>query len=105
MVVVHEQLAARAAARRRARAPSASRSASRADHALGRVDEVEAAAPQLRRQRLRVGLDPEDLRPPLARLVEQLLRRVDRGDDRALLRELRARLAACRTAGAARACP
>ena len=40
------------------------------DHALGRVDEIEAPAPQLRRQRGRVRLDPEDLRPPLARLVE-----------------------------------
>ena len=93
MVVVDEQLAARLERGGDARAPSASRSSRSADHALRRVDEVEAAAPQLRGQRCGVGLDPEDLRPALARLVEQLLRRVDRGDDGAVLRELRGRLA------------
>src|SRR5581483_4109552 len=64
------------------------------EHALGGVHEVEAAAPELAGQRLRLRLDPEDLRPPLACRVERLLRGVDRRDDGALLGELGARLAA-----------
>ena len=69
--------------------PSPSRRGRRgAEHALPRVDEVEAPAPQLRRQRLRVAVHPEDRRPPLARASRQPGRRVDRGDDGAELGEL-----------------
>ena len=63
------------------------------EHALRRVDEIEAAAPQLPGKRLCLRLDPEDLRPAPARLVEHCLGRIDRGHDGALLGELGARLA------------
>ncbi len=63
------------------------------DDALGRVHEVEAAAAQVRGQLLRVGGDPEDGRPLLARRVEQRLVGLDRGHRRAVVGELCARLA------------
>src|SRR4051812_39342519 len=61
---------------------------------LRRVDEVEAPAAKLGRQVLRLALDPEDLRPLLARVLEGVLRRLEGCHDRALLGELGARAAA-----------
>ena len=63
------------------------------EHAFARVDEVEAAAAELARQRLRVAVDPEDLRPPLARRLERARPRVDAGRHGAQLGERGGRLA------------
>src|SRR3954471_22170647 len=63
---------------------------------LRRVDEIEAAAAELRRQVLRLAVDPEDLRPLLPRVLERLQRGLEAGDDRALVGKLRARAAAPR---------
>src|SRR5690242_2681388 len=64
-----------------------------AERAEAGIDEVEAAAAELARQRLRVGLHPEDRRPALPRGLEGGAGGVDAGDDAAELRELRGRLA------------
>src|SRR4051812_48042430 len=91
--LVHEQLSALVQRSDDARRPGI-QVAELPQRSLRRVDEVEAAAPQLRGQRLRVGLDPEDRRPLLARRVDRRLRRVDSRHDGALRRELGARTAA-----------
>src|SRR6266567_6048022 len=57
------------------------------------VDEIEAAATQLSRQGLRVGLHPEDRGPAFACHLERLPGGIDAGDDRSELRELSGRLA------------
>src|SRR5271169_4514568 len=88
MVVEHEQVAVRLQRVREAAAPDVEVVQARED-ALAGVDEVEAAAPQLGRQRLRLADDPEDRRPPLARRVEPFLPRVDARDDGAELGQLR----------------
>ena len=64
-----------------------------AEHAFAGVDEVEAAAPQLAGQRLRVAVDPQDLRPPLARRLERRRPRVHPGHDSPQLGEGGGRLA------------
>ena len=92
MVVVHQHLAAWVKRAGDALRPGVQVAQAR-DDAFGRVDEIEAPAAQLARQRLSLRLDPEDLRPLLAGGVEHRLGRVDRGDDRTLLGEVGARVA------------
>src|SRR5215468_9562008 len=58
-----------------------------------RIHEIEAPAAQLARERLRVGLHPEDRGPPFARGFQRRSRRVDAGHDPAELRELGGRFA------------
>src|SRR6185312_5523738 len=56
------------------------------------VDEVEASAPELAGQYLRVSLHPQDGGPALARRLERVAGDVDSGDNTAELAELRRRL-------------
>ena len=80
MVVEDEQLAVLAQRRRHPDRP-AFEIVEAAEDALARIDEVEAAATQLARQRLRIAVHPQDLRPPLPRPLERSRPRVDaRGD-------------------------
>src|SRR5206468_11705355 len=64
------------------------------ERAETRVDEVEPATAELTRELGRVGLHPQDGRPPLARGLERLAEGVDAGDDAAELGKLRRCLAA-----------
>src|SRR5207248_11763225 len=87
-----EQLALLAQRRRDAGRP-AGKVVEVAEHALARVDEVEAATTQLAGQRLRVAVHPEDLRPPLASRLERPRSRIDSGRHGSQLRERGGRLA------------
>src|SRR4051812_21507065 len=79
MLLVHEELAARRHGRGDAASPRFE-VAEACKHAFWAVHEIEAAPAQLGRERLDGPLDPEDRRPALARLLEQLRRLVDRRD-------------------------
>src|SRR5207244_13033589 len=57
------------------------------------VDEIEASTAELRGQRLRIRLNPENRRPALAGRLEGLSGGVDAGDDRPECRELGCRFA------------
>ncbi len=70
MVVEDEELAVRPQRRRDTGRPAVE-VAEPAHNAFAGVDEVEAAPAQLARERLRVAVDPEDLRPSLARRLER----------------------------------
>ena len=70
-----------------------SRPGSHGEPALGRVDELEPSALQLRREVEHVRLHPRDVGPALARDVERLARDVDAGDEPSELRKLSRRLA------------
>src|SRR5437763_6952092 len=92
MVVEDEELAGRAQRRRDTGRPAVEVTEP-FENAFAGVDEIEAASAELARQRLRVTVHPEDLRPPFACRLERGRLRVDPRRDRPELGERRRGLA------------